>query len=204
MATNRPYLKKSGAELADIFERSRANANDLRELLKELQHRATPSASILRRKVEVTIREITEATNGPSSGGNKEGPSHHSLECRQCHTNLRIPSRQGAVVYTCPSCKAEFEVSLLNEVLQVTWVEKVKAGSASNEPLSESTARSILGVSASADFSEIKNAWRKASQQYHPDKHQGLPERLRAAAEIEMKRINEAYRFLERLTCDDF
>jgi curved DNA-binding protein CbpA len=65
-------------------------------------------------------------------------------------------------------------------------------------------AREILGVPPSANFDAIKAAWRKASQQYHPDKHEGLPERLRKAAEAEMKRINEAYRFLEASTASDF
>jgi len=70
--------------------------------------------------------------------------------------------------------------------------------------MSDAVARSLLGVSAQAGFPDIKAAWRKASQQYHPDKHQGLPERLKQAAELEMQRINEAYRFLERATADDF
>gem|GEM_PF-4985651 len=70
--------------------------------------------------------------------------------------------------------------------------------------MTDALAREVLGVSATADFAAIKAAWRKASQQYHPDKHQGLPERLRKAAESEMKRINEAFRYLEGSTATDF
>lgn len=70
--------------------------------------------------------------------------------------------------------------------------------------MTDALAREILGVTASSDFVAIKAAWRKASQQYHPDKHQALPERLRKAAEAEMKRINEAFRFLEGKTAADF
>lgn len=87
--------------------------------------------------------------------------------------------------------------------MHVIWAESIQPESGS-EPMNEAAARELLGVSGSADFQAIKAAWRKASQQYHPDKHQGLPERLRKAAEVEMKRINEAYRLLERTTASDF
>ena len=90
------------------------------------------------------------------------------------------------VIYSCPTCKAEFETNFKDGVLQVIWAETIQPDSGS-EPMTETDARELLGVSASADFQTIKAAWRKASQQYHPDKHQGLPERLRRAAEVEMK-----------------
>jgi curved DNA-binding protein CbpA len=70
--------------------------------------------------------------------------------------------------------------------------------------ITEETARSILGVPGNAPFSDIKAAWRRLCQQYHPDKHQGLPERLRKAAEVEVGRINEAYRILARVSAEEF
>ena len=66
------------------------------------------------------------------------------------------------------------------------------------------TARTILGVASSASFADIKVAWRRLSQQYHPDKHQGLPERLKQAAAIEMQRINLAYQILARESAEEF
>jgi DnaJ-class molecular chaperone len=84
------------------------------------------------------------------------------------------------------------------------WVEAKPSGEDSVPVMTDALAREILGVTASSDFAAIKAAWRKASQQYHPDKHQALPERLRKAAESEMKRINEAFRFLEGNTAADF
>jgi DnaJ-domain-containing protein 1 len=107
------------------------------------------------------------------------------------------------LVYTCPTCKAEFETSFNDGVVQVIWAETTQPEPGSR-PMTEADARELLSVSANADFQAIKAAWRKACQQYHPDKHQGLPERLRRAAEVEMKRINEAYRLLERTTASDF
>jgi hypothetical protein len=204
MVTSRPFMRKTSSELAEMFEGSRGNLKELRELLKELKHRATPSATALRKKVEAAINGEAPPSGNRPPKSSKEVPSHHTVLCRQCQTNLRIPVPQGAVAYTCPTCKAEFEVSLNNELIQVTWVEKVKTATSQEVQMSDATARSVLGVAPTATFSEIKLAWRKASQQYHPDKHQTLPERLRAAAEVEMQKINEAYRYLERFTADEF
>jgi len=49
----------------------------------------------------------------------------------------------------------------------------------------------VLGVQRNADEKEIKKAFRKLAQQYHPDKNQGDK-----AAEAKFKEINEAYTVL--------
>ncbi len=49
----------------------------------------------------------------------------------------------------------------------------------------------VLGVSKDADDKEIKRAFRKLAQQYHPDKNPGDP-----SAEAKFKDINEAYAVL--------
>lgn len=49
----------------------------------------------------------------------------------------------------------------------------------------------VLGVSKNADEKEIKKAFRKLAQQYHPDKNPGDK-----AAEAKFKEINEAYTVL--------
>lgn len=49
----------------------------------------------------------------------------------------------------------------------------------------------VLGVSKSADATEIKKAYRKLAMKYHPDKNQGDKE-----AEEKFKEINEAYEVL--------
>jgi len=49
----------------------------------------------------------------------------------------------------------------------------------------------VLGVSRNADEKEIKKAFRKLAQQYHPDKNQGDDE-----AERKFKEVNEAYTVL--------
>jgi DnaJ-class molecular chaperone len=54
----------------------------------------------------------------------------------------------------------------------------------------------VLGVSRSASEKEIKNAFRKLSMQYHPDKQiDATDEELRISTE-KFQRINEAYELL--------
>ena len=212
MTASRPHLSKTGPQLNELFEASQQDPKVLRELLKELKHRTTPSAFTLRKKVE-------NALNGGASSHSSERkaageadapapppprpPSQQTIQCRSCQTSLRVPVSSNKLVYTCPTCKAEFETSFNDGVVQVIWAETTQPEPGSR-PMTEADARELLSVSANADFQAIKAAWRKACQQYHPDKHQGLPERLRRAAEVEMKRINEAYRLLERTTASDF
>jgi len=67
---------------------------------------------------------------------------------------------------------------------------------ASGKP-SETYYAEILGLAGQADFdlTDVKQAYRNLSLQYHPDKVAHLGPKLRAVAEEEMKRINEAYAF---------
>jgi len=211
MTASRPHLSKTGSQLVQLFEDNKRDPKILRELLKELKHRTTPSALTLRKRVETALdggasnrsTERSEPSEAGAPAQTPRPPSHQTIPCRSCQTSLRVPVSPNKVAYTCPTCKSEFETSFRDGVLQVIWAEASQAESRIT-PMSEADARELLSVTATADFQTIKAAWRKACQQYHPDKHQGLPERLRRAAEVEMKRINEAYRLLERATASDF
>lgn len=200
MANNRPHMSLSAVQLQDLFSQNKESQNVLKAIVRELKHRTTPSAVALRKKVEAALAILSGEASPPAA----VLPSHQTISCRNCDASLRIPVSDRKVTYVCPSCKSDFEVVGAGSVLQVTWIE-TKKGSTNPEPeMSDAVARSLLGVNGKAGFTDIKAAWRKASQQYHPDKHQGLPERLRQAAELEIQRINEAYRYLERVTADDF
>ncbi len=56
--------------------------------------------------------------------------------------------------------------------------------------------RAVLGVTEDASLEEIKARYRALALQYHPDKTAHLGEKLRAVAETETRRINEAYGYL--------
>src|SRR5690606_10522839 len=52
----------------------------------------------------------------------------------------------------------------------------------------------ILGIDAEANEAEIRQAYRRLMQQYHPDKVASLGPELRALAERKSLEINTAYR----------
>lgn len=56
----------------------------------------------------------------------------------------------------------------------------------------------ILGISGTFTLGELRQRYRELAQQYHPDKVQHLGPKLRTTAEQEMKKINEAYHYLEQ------
>lgn len=209
MPPTRPYIQKSAKELEALFEASKADLVTVKRVLAELKHRKTSSAHALRDKVEKHLK----ATTGPSEEGRSseppkaasqpEKPENHIVECKGCKTKIRIPVKEESLVYRCPKCKISFEAEYRAGVMEIVFL-KDEPQPTKGEEVTVETARTILGVAASASFADIKVAWRRLSQQYHPDKHQGLPERLKQAAAIEMQRINLAYQLLARESAEEF
>lgn len=215
--TERPHFSKSAKQLEALFRANKYNGQALQGIATELQHRTTSGAASLRRQVEAALgvdrgkqgtsnsrRTGERGRTSPPLPQPPPTPSHQTFNCRSCRKGLRVPVLAERAMYHCPTCKVEFETVFKDGVVQVVWVEKRRAEHEATSDITDKAAREILGVAPNADFPTIKAAWRKASQQYHPDKHQALPERLRSVAEAEMKRINIAYRFLEAVTASDF
>ncbi len=65
-------------------------------------------------------------------------------------------------------------------------------------PDSKRTPYEVLGVSTSATFDEIRQAYRMLAKQYHPDRVAHLAPEFRALAEKRMKEINQAYQSLTK------
>jgi len=65
-----------------------------------------------------------------------------------------------------------------------------------DEGFSRSDPYNILGVNRYASESEIKNAYRKLANKYHPDKVDHLGEEFKELAEKKFKDIQEAYQKL--------
>lgn len=194
MLAKRPLLSKSGPQLQKLFESNLHDAKTLRVLLSELKHRSTPTAQALRSDVEDALNLLRASVEQVKL-----------LTCAKCQTPLEVPASGVPTAYTCPTCESEFEVSLLGGgTLQVSWMESTTTGADEGAVTSETAAREILGVDPTADFATIKLAWRTATQQYDPSKNPNLPQRLRRAAELELQRINDAYRLLEGRTASDF
>ncbi len=62
---------------------------------------------------------------------------------------------------------------------------------------SQHNAYEILGVDSNASDGEIKSAYRKLANKYHPDKVQHLGEEFSALAEEKFKAINDAYQHIK-------
>jgi hypothetical protein len=74
--------------------------------------------------------------------------------------------------------------------------EKAGAGSQSAESRGSQDPYTVLQVERDASPEEIKRAYRKLANKYHPDKIQHLGEEFRKLAEKRFKEIEEAYREL--------
>lgn len=209
MPPTRPYIQKSAKELEALFETSKTDIATIKRILAELKHRKTPSAHALRDKVEKHLMATTgrqegeKSTKPPKTWPEPEKPVNHIVECKGCRTKIRIPVKEVSIVYRCPKCQISFEAEYMAGLMEIVFL-KDEPQPTKGEEVTIEIARTILGVSAVASFADIKAAWRKLSQQYHPDKHQGLPERLKQAAAIEMQRINMAYQLLARESAEEF
>lgn len=53
--------------------------------------------------------------------------------------------------------------------------------------------RSVLNVGSDATIEDIKSAYREAIKRYHTDRVEGLGDKIRAVAEEESRRLNDAY-----------
>jgi len=67
-----------------------------------------------------------------------------------------------------------------------------------NTDVPERSPQEILGISHDADQQEIREAYRRLANQYHPDKVSHLGEEFHAMAEKRFKEIQQAYDALRR------
>ncbi|MFX0095721.1 MAG: TerB family tellurite resistance protein, partial [Candidatus Hodarchaeota archaeon] len=99
------------------------------------------------------------------------------------------------------------EAILLNQVIEIFGVgasdyeerktaQEQQAKSKNNRQ--DAYYAKILGLDGNITPENVKSAYRKLAAQYHPDKVSHLGSRIRKVAEVEMKKINEAYEFLSQ------
>jgi DnaJ like chaperone protein len=75
--------------------------------------------------------------------------------------------------------------------------ESFKKGASFEEKTRDSDPYQILGIKKDASLDEIKVAYRRMANQYHPDKVMHLGEEFKILAEKRFKEIQEAYQELK-------
>jgi len=123
--------------------------------------------------------------------------SFRTLSCPQCDQKLRIPFPPPAESGKCKACGGSFRVRA-DQYGNLVVSPSRATETATSAPLTIDTAREILGVGIAATQSEVREAYRRKMQEYHPDRVERLGEKLRALAEQEAKRINAAYKLLRQ------
>ena len=80
------------------------------------------------------------------------------------------------------------------------WMHSIrgKTSAHTNSSFSKKSPHEVLGVSPNASQEEIKEAYKKALAEYHPDKVMHLGEDLQALAKERSHEIIAAYEALER------
>ncbi len=56
----------------------------------------------------------------------------------------------------------------------------------------------VLGIDIAASDEEVKRAYRRLAMKYHPDKMESMGESIKAQAEEQFRRINEAYEYIKK------
>ena len=81
------------------------------------------------------------------------------------------------------------------------WLNKLSRSPQSaikSPPHQPASAYDVLGISPGATRAEIRAAYQRAIQEYHPDRVEGMAKELRELAEKRTKEINAAYEQLKR------
>ena len=101
--------------------------------------------------------------------------------------------------------KPEEESSASTDEVDSEKSEKAKDKDSANEPFfnsenSDTEMAEVLGLGKDqiTDFSQIKQTYRRAIAQYHPDKVSALGPEIREVAENKAKEINHAYEYFRK------
>lgn len=125
-----------------------------------------------------------------SSCKNEKKDSEKILcSCTECGLKIRIPHTPGKHELICPACHQEFDLFVMSD-RTVHFVQKRKEP---KESKGKASWYEILEIKPDASKEEIKFAYRKLMNEYHPDKVACLGKELRDLAERKAKEISEAY-----------
>lgn len=146
--------------------------------------------------------KTTEQNNRNEKNHEQDKGYFVTLPCPTCQVKLRLNLPINNSNGRCGKCKAKFVIKSDNT--GGIWLEAIyeQDSQSSNKNSSSSTleiadALSLLGLQQGATKNEIKIAYRKKVSEYHPDKVQGLGEKIQKIALEETQKLNKAVEILK-------
>ena len=138
-------------------------------------------------------KKTKKAFNSESSNEEQSGDSEEYREFSE--------KDEGGSAYNFTEGHAEWDRSNAESDPSENDHNNTRSQNNDNEPSHDcqpnlSDSYKILGLSEDASIDEIKIAYRKRANEYHPDKTAGLGEKIKDTAEEEMKKINNAYELI--------
>ena len=118
-------------------------------------------------------------------------------KCPSCNKALRIPFPPPTNTGKCTSCRREFRI-ILDDLNDFHLELKIFYH---NDTVDETVKKFllVLGLNTIATPDQVRNAYRKAMSEYHPDKVAHLGKDLQMLAEKKTKEINESYQYLKKI-----
>ncbi|RMF06320.1 MAG: molecular chaperone DjlA [Candidatus Neomarinimicrobiota bacterium] len=124
--------------------------------------------------------------------------------CRQIQRSMDHPSRLQLIHVLFGLAQADGQIHPAEKDMIATIARYLKIHAADYQSIAAMFIRdtdgayTILEIDPSATNEEIKKAYRKMANKYHPDKVAHLGEELRVLAEEKFKAVNEAYQTLKQ------
>ncbi len=126
----------------------------------------------------------------------QENKDSITMACPSCSKLLRLKLPIKSSYGKCGACQSRFVIKGDNQ--GKIWLESAPIDNKSEVNKDITEALTLLGLNGKPTREQIKSAYRKKISEYHPDKVNGLGDKLKALAEEESKRINLAIEVLKK------
>ena len=175
---SRPLLQFGVSQLEDMFAKSKADPNVLRQLEDELQHRQVPRAVALLAEVQTAISGSMPVAPPPIAPASPQKPTESSI--RQPDLWNRLPEKSPISRPTVESAQPKPAASPATQLMPVDEAYKV------------------LKATASSTWESIEKTRRSVVQQSSPAMANSVSAESLAQLQAEARRINAAYATVAR------
>lgn len=186
------------AQLTSLFV---TRGNEPR-MLAAIEHELTYRKPAGLEKLRTALNQRVQKAKPNPDASAATLPTHAIVSCSRCNARLRFVYNKAKTLATCPKCDQDFDVEWQGMacVIQPRALRQTqKPVEASSGPLTLAQAYTAVGATSSEKWNPVvKQKCRSLMQQLHPDKSASAPAAVQKLAEREFKRVNEAYRLLER------